>query len=170
MKQFLAALCTLVALGPALAAAGSPTEASLHELLAVMESHQRIDGMWDPLVAMNRANADKMLAGESMTPERRRIIDDMPARMLHGMRDELRSEVFEPLMVDVYGRTFTQQEVDGVLAVYTSDVGRAMIAKLPLAMQYAMQAVQARLGPVREKPQQVLHETAKQLTAAKAAP
>jgi uncharacterized protein len=170
VKHILAALCALILLAPVTAVATPPTEASLHELLTVVELHRLLDGLWGQLETMNRAAADQMRAADSLTPEQRRIVDDMQARSLGLVREELSWEVFEPMMIDIYGRTFSQAEVDGMLAFYRSDVGKAVIAKMPLAMQNAMQAVQSHVGPLREKLRQLQREAAEQLKASGPAP
>jgi len=170
VKHLLATLCAFVALSPAITTAAPPSEASVHELLAVIEAQKLLDGLWAQLEGMNRATAQKMLEGQQLTDAQRQIVDEMQTRMMGLLRDELRWEAFEPMMLDVYARTFTQDEVDGMLVFYRSDAGKAVIAKMPLAMQNTMQAVQARMAPLQEKLQRIVRESVDKMKATQAAP
>ncbi len=51
----------------------------------------------------------------------------------------------KPEYAQLYMETFTQEEVDGLLAFYRSPAGRAMIEKMPLLMNKSLQLSQARM-------------------------
>jgi uncharacterized protein len=51
------------------------------------------------------------------------------------------AEKMRPLYVDLYAETFTDQEIDGMLAFYESTAGKAMIDKQPLIMSKVMAAL-----------------------------
>ncbi len=165
MKLFKSALLAVVLLGPLAATAAAPSEASVRELLVAMESKNLLDGMWNQLDTMTKASAQRMLAGEPPTPEQRKIIDDMQERTLALFREEFTWESLEPVLIDTYVHTFTQHEIDGMLAFYKSDVGKAAIAKMPSAMQSSMQAVQARMAGLQVKLQQLQRDTYEKLQA-----
>ena len=44
----------------------------------------------------------------------------------------------KPLYVQLYQDTFEQDEVDGLLAFYTSPTGQAFLNKMPVVMQKSM--------------------------------
>ena len=48
----------------------------------------------------------------------------------------------EPRFIEIYQASFTQAEVDGMLAFYRSPAGQAVIAKMPGAMQRTMVVMQ----------------------------
>ncbi len=50
-------------------------------------------------------------------------------------------DAIEPTFADIYRKTFSQHEVDGMMVFHKSDVGHSIIAKMPMAMHETMQAV-----------------------------
>ena len=52
---------------------------------------------------------------------------------------EVRPETIVDLIVPVYDRNFSDAEIDGMLAFYSSPVGRQMLAKLPVVLQESME-------------------------------
>ncbi|HJX20059.1 MAG TPA: DUF2059 domain-containing protein, partial [Steroidobacteraceae bacterium] len=59
-----------------------------------------------------------------------------------------------------------QHEVDGMLTFYRSEVGQAVIAKLPAAMQQSMTSIQGHVKTLTPKIVQLEKDTAAQLKAA----
>jgi len=47
------------------------------------------------------------------------------------------------LVVPVYDRNFTDEEIEGMLAFYSSPVGQKVLAKLPVVLQESMQVGQS---------------------------
>jgi hypothetical protein len=52
------------------------------------------------------------------------------------------------MYIQIYKESFDQEDVDGLIAFYSSKVGQNYINKMPLAMQKTMAAVQQRMGPM----------------------
>lgn len=52
---------------------------------------------------------------------------------------EVRPEDLVNMVVPVYDRNFTAEEIEGMIAFYSSPVGQKVIAKLPVVMQESMQ-------------------------------
>jgi len=57
--------------------------------------------------------------------------------------NEVKPETIVDLVVPVYDRNFTDAEIDGMLAFYSSPVGQKMLAKLPVVLQESMEAGKA---------------------------
>jgi hypothetical protein len=165
MKIIQGALLAIVMLGPQAAAAAAPTEASVRELLLAMESKSLLDGMWNQLDTMTKTSVQRMLGGAPPTAEQRQIIGDLEARTLALFNAEVTWDALEPVFVDAYVHTFTQHEIDGMLAFYRSDVGRAVVTKMPGVVQSTMQAVQGRMAGLQVKLQQLQRDTYEKLQA-----
>ncbi len=75
------------------------------------------------------------------TAEQRAVYDDMIDRMMGTMQAELSWQRMKPFYVKLYRDTFTQEEVNGILAIYGTPVGQAMLAKMPLLMQNMQQKI-----------------------------
>ena len=63
-----------------------------------------------------------------------------------------------PMFVQIYQESYTQEEVDGLVAFYQSPIGVAYIEKMPIVMQKSMTLVQTRMGPMMEKMQAALKQ------------
>jgi uncharacterized protein len=72
-----------------------------------------------------------------------------------------------PLYVQVYQETFTQEEIDGLIAFYESPTGIAFVEKMPVVMQKSMSMMQSRMAPMMEKVRAVMKQTAEEAKATK---
>ena len=89
----------------------------------------------------------------------------MRTKIVKLFGDALQWNQLEPVFIDIYRRTFTQSEIEGMLSFYKTDAGKALIAKMPLAMQNSMQAMQARMATIMPQVQQLQKETFEKLQA-----
>lgn len=156
-------LCAAALCAPVFAADQPPTEASVRELLAVTEAKQLIDNSMSQIDAAIQAGVKQSLQGRELTPQQEKILDEMRANLLVIFGEEFTWAKLEPTFVDVYRRSLSQSEVDGMIAFYRTDAGRAVIAKMPLIMQNSMQMVQAQLGGMMPRIQQAQRETVEKL-------
>ena len=76
------------------------------------------------------------------------------------MKELLDWKKLEPIYVRIYQKTFTQQEIDGMIAFYKTSAGQAVISKMPAAMQNTMDEMQGLMAPVMEKMQRMQQEVA----------
>lgn len=146
-------LATLVCLAATLATAQAapPTEASVDALLEASRSERLLEGMYSQIEQAMRNGMQQAVQGQALSAEQQRVIDAAPARLAKVLREELNYATLKPMYVQIYRETFTQDEIDGLLAFYRSPAGAAMVEKMPLAMQKSMGAVQQRMGPVMAK-------------------
>ena len=156
-------LCAAALCAPAFAADPPPSEASVRELLAVTEAKQLIDNSMSQIDAAIQNGVKQSLQGRELTPEQEKIFDDMRANLLVIFSEEFTWAKLEPTFVDVYRRSLSQSEVDGMIAFYKTDAGRAVIAKMPVIMQNSMQMVQNQLGGMMPRIQQVQREAVEKL-------
>jgi hypothetical protein len=72
-----------------------------------------------------------------------------------------------PLYIQIYQESFTQEEIDGLIAFYKSPLGIAFVEKMPLVMQKSMTIMQSRTGPLMEKMKAVIDQAMADAKAAK---
>jgi hypothetical protein len=156
----------LVALQPAFAADTPASAASIKELLGVMESRKLVDGMMGQIDANMQASMKQALAGQKLTARQQEIVDQMRAKMVGAFKDEMKWETLEPMMVDIYEKSFSQQEVDGMIKFYKSKPGHAVIVKLPVVMQNTMQMMQQKMASLMPKIIQLQQDAVAQVKAA----
>jgi hypothetical protein len=142
-----------------------PSEASIKQLLEVAQARKLVDsimGQMDNLMAQTMAQATK---GQTVPPKVQKEIDQGRSEMLAMMKDLLDWSKLEPLYVRVYQKSFSQQEVDGMIAFYKTPAGQAVIGKMPAVMQNTMDEMQQMMAPVMQKIQKTQQDVAAEMKA-----
>jgi len=142
-----------------------PSEQSIKELLRVTESRKLLDSMMGQMDNFMKSSMQQAFKGKTITTEEQKIIDDMQSKMMDIFKQEMSWESLEPLYIQIYRDSFTQQEVDGMLAFYKSPSGQAVIKKMPLVVRNAMIEMQKRMGPIYQKIDKMIDETIAEINA-----
>lgn len=161
-------LLAYLAMCPAIAAEAPASETSVRELLTITQSQKLVDGTMGQVDAMMQRSMKQALAGQTLTADQQRIMDNMRTKMIALFREDMKWETLEPMFIDIYKQSFTQKEVDGMLDFYKSEPGQAVIAKMPLVMQNTMQAMQGRMAVMLPKLQQLQQDAIAELKASRA--
>ncbi len=146
-RATLFALCVCLA-GGTTAWAEPASDASVRELLVVTEAEKLIGSVYDQLDGVMRAGMQPALGDTQVTPVQRQIMDDAQAEMLELFKREMAWSLLEPRMMEIYRANFSEVEVQGMLQFYRSEVGKAVIAKMPAVMQSSMQVTQQQMANV----------------------
>jgi uncharacterized protein len=147
----------------ALTNANPPSEASIKQMLEVMQARKLVDSMMAQMDTLMLQTVAQVTQGRPIPPNVQKQIDQQRSEMMAMMKELLAWDKLEPLYIRVYQKTFTQQELDGMLAFYKTPVGAAMIAKMPAVMQNTMEEMQSLMGPVMEKMQRMQKDLAAQM-------
>jgi len=139
--KWIVALCALAVACTGYAADSAPTAASVQELLTIMQSRQLVDSTLAQTDTYLRTSIEQ-LAGHEPTADQQAILDDLRTQSIAVMREAMQWSALEPRFIEIYQASFTQAEVDGMLAFYRSPAGQAVIAKMPGAMQRTMVVMQ----------------------------
>ncbi len=75
--------------------------------------------------------------------------------------------MLEPMYVRVYQKSFTQGEVDGMIAFYKTPAGQAVINKMPVVMQNTMNEVQQMMAPAVQRIQRMQQDVIAEMQAEK---
>jgi hypothetical protein len=147
--------------------AAPPTEESVNALLVATKAGRTLETMYRLMGQSMRRGMDLELQGKELTDAQKRVLDDMLAQFDTALREEMSWDKVRPMFVEIYRDTFTQEEVDGLLAFYRSKLGAALIDKMPLVMQKSSAATQARLLPLINRMNTTMKKTIADLNAAK---
>lgn len=85
--------------------------------------------------------------------------------MMAALKEMLDWNKLEPLYVRVYQKSFTQSEVDGMIAFYKTPAGQAVISKMPAVMQNTMNEMQQMMGPMMQRLQKMQQEVVAEMKA-----
>jgi uncharacterized protein len=142
-----------------------PSEASIKQLLEVAQARKLVDSIMmqmDNLMQQSIAQATK---GQTVPPKVQKEIDQGRGEALAMMKDLLDWSKLEPLYVRVYQKSFSQQEVDGMIAFYKTPAGQAVIGKMPAVMQNTMDEMQQMMAPVMQKIQKMQQDVVAEMKA-----
>jgi hypothetical protein len=169
VKRLLVSLVLAACAANAASAASDPlaSEESVRKLLEVTESRKMLESVWQHVETSMDVTLQQLLGDQKLTDKQRKQMDEVRARVVAIMREELSWEFMESMMMEVYTKTFTQQEVDGMLAFYASPAGRSVITKMPVAMQHSMEIMQQRMATMIPKLQQMQKEMVAQVQGQK---
>jgi hypothetical protein len=155
-----AALCAATHAAP-------PTEDSIKTLLTEAKVEQLIGNMLAGVTESVRQGMYASLQGQTLSDEQKRTLDAVPAKFGQAMRKEMSWATLRPMYVQIYRDTFTQKEIDGLIAFYKSPTGVAFVDKMPAVMQKSQALMQTRIGPMAEGVRAAMQEAVAAVKAAK---
>lgn len=100
------------------------------ELLQLSQGDQMMK-MMEPMMKGMIAQADK-----DMPAEQRAKVGEMQEKIMALIVASINKS--RPALVKVYTDTYTEEEIDGILAFYKSPPGKAFLQKMPEVMQRSM--------------------------------
>jgi len=128
-----------------------PSTESIDALLAATKAERNVDTMLanlEPVMRQSMATATK---GQPLSPGQMRALDAVRAQIVQAVREEMAWDKMHPIYVQIYQETFTQEEIDGLIAFYRSPAGVAFVEKMPVIMQKSMSIMQSRMAPMMER-------------------
>ena len=142
----------------AIAADTPPSDASLPELLEGTEARKLVDNAVLQMDQLSEKTARDAVAGQALTAENQQAVRNLRQKLTTIFREELSWEKLEPMYLDIYRSSLTQDEVNGMLEFYKSDVGRAMTRKMPDIMQASVVEVQKRIPAMLKRMEEARNE------------
>lgn len=149
MHKILAFLASIIISVSAYSA--TPTAESIDALLVATKAERMLDSVLENLERVMKQTLSQRIRGESITIEQQRFLDSLPAKYVQVMKEEMAWSNMRALYVQVYQESFTQEEVDGLLAFYKSPAGIAFVEKMPLVMEKSVAIMQSRMAPMIER-------------------
>lgn len=168
MRAALVALLALIAAQPVVAQNVPPTEDSVRHLLDLMQTRRTLDESMSTMddymqKAMGQA---RQTQGQTLNARQQQIVDQFRTDMVSAIRDELAWSNIEPGIVSVYVKTFSQKEINDMVAFYSSPSGQSIANKLPLVSRQMGADVRERMLPLIQKMQQAQRDMVSKLKAA----
>jgi len=139
-----------------LVCAAPPSQEQIDQLLEITHVRESIANMLPQIQASQQQMIRQVLTGKALSEQQQHQFDTIVAASMKTMAEILSWEQLHPMYRDLYAQTFDAEEVQAMIDFYASPVGQSMVQKMPLLMQNAMQAVQARLLPFLQELQRNL--------------
>ncbi len=168
MRLYLFAIVLSLCCSQSAQAAG-PTPESVERLLELTDSQKTVATLQQQVSGMMKPMFDQMIGARELNAEQRRRAEAFAAayqaKAMPLLLEEMSWERMKALSVQIYSQTFTQEEIDGLIAFYDSPAGRAFVVKLPLVLQQSMASTQQRMGQMMQRMQAIAEATAAEFKA-----
>lgn len=169
MKRIVIALLSLILVAAVRGA--EPTAEAVNRLME--PSHvdemlvQALKQMDNGIRTAMEQGAAQAQQGKELTAAQKAALAKCQDKVSAMIQDELSLNKTKDLYVKAYQATFTQEEIDGIVAFYNTPAGKALVEKSAVAMEKAGKDMQGRIQPVMQKIQAMQADCVKEIQKAK---
>lgn len=139
--------------------------AKAEELFSLLHLDQTMDQITKNVMKQVQAMTDSMPGADHATPEQKKLVADFQQRVLDLVNKRLGWKALEPDFISLYAGTYTEEELDGLIAFYKSPVGQTMLEKTPELMAKSTELTQQRMREVQPEFKQMIEDFMKQMAA-----
>jgi hypothetical protein len=111
-----------------------------------------------------------MPGADHATPEQQKQITDFQQRVMDTVNQKIGWKALEPDFISLYSSTYTEEELDGIIAFYKSPVGQKMIEKTPELTAKSTQVTQQKMSELQPLLNQMVQDFMKQMAASTGTP
>lgn len=145
-------------------------QAKAQELVTLLHT-DRMVGQLSNNLKKRAADAAQRVVGPSPTPESQAKLTDFEKRISAQIDAQIAWTVMQPTFVDVYAKTFTEDELTSILTFYKSPAGAAFLEKTPTINSQVTQLTQSKMTALQQQLNQSFADFQKSVTPpASAAP
>ncbi len=166
--QALALTLCLASLAPAARADEATRRAKVEEMLQITKAGPALQDQLKNLEERVNALAKQQFGQGTLTPEQTKLTDDYMKQVQAITTDEVGWTKLHPIIVQSYSESFTEPELDGIIAFYKTPAGQALIAKTPELLNKTNTTVTARIKEMQPKLQELTQSYANKMKAAAA--
>ena len=160
MKKILVAI--FLSATPFLCHAAEPSQESIEKLLKVTQTQKMVEQMIPQIEGMMKSVADKEIDAQNLPPEQsaeaKALSASITKKVIPILRDQLSWGNLKKIYIPIYRESFTQEEIDGLIAFYSSPAGNALVVKMPIVAQKSMAATQQLIVPMMQQMQKAVAE------------
>ena len=139
-------LCSVIA-----ARAVPPSDESILKMMNALQLQATLDQLVAQLDAGMKSGLQQWTQGKELTSLQTAQVGQLQSRMSAIIKEELAFDKVKDVYLQSLRESFTQDEVNGINAFYSSPAGKAMIEKLPVATRKTQDLLQVRMGPMVQK-------------------
>ena len=128
-------------------------EAKIERLLALTQADTIMDQVFSQMKSMTTS-----FMPTGTTTEQRAKAQQTQEKILDLLKSRISWDKMRAQYVSLYSETFSDEEIDGMLAFYQSPAGRAMLDKTPVLMAKTMALVQSQMTDIMPEIQRISRE------------
>jgi hypothetical protein len=104
--------------------------AKVQEMMSLLSTEKNVQGVVDKFMKQITDVADKE-AGPNPSPETKAKVADFEKQALFIIESQVGWKEMQADFTDIYAKSFTEEELDGIIAFYKSPAGSALLTKMP---------------------------------------
>jgi uncharacterized protein len=124
-----------------------------------MNARETMEGSYAQVEKMMQGLAMQSMGGRSLTEQDQKAVNTTINKTMVLMKEEFTWEALKADFVKLYVSTFDQDEIDSLVAFYSSPTGQAFIRKMPILMQKSMELSQARMQQLLPRMMKIIQES-----------
>ena len=133
-----------------------PSEASIKELLELTQQSRKLsDSVTAQMNQLMTSAIEQVTKGEKLPPNAQKMVDQDKSEIAKMMHDTLDYDKVLPMNVRIYQKSFSQAEVDGLIAFYKTPAGQALISKMPVVVENTFAEMRTMVTPMTQRIQQM---------------
>jgi hypothetical protein len=142
--------------------------AKIHELLKLTKVERTLLQVQQQNLDNIKSNVFQQMFPVKLTPDQKAQVDSLADKVAAVMAKALSWNDIEPEYTKLYADTFTEQQIDDLLAFYRSPTGQVIVEKTPVLLKQSTVMIQKRMAAVNPELQTLLKDF--MANAAKSAP
>lgn len=170
MKRWTVVLTLALAFASSAHADDASRLAKTRELFVVMRMQRTIQQTMDIMLKQIHQMTESMPGAGQLTPEQKKLTEEFQQKVEALVLSQLGWKAVEPAYVELYAKTFSEEEIDGLLAFYKSTVGQTLLEKTPELTTEAGAISQARMIKLQPQMNELMLDFMKRLKATTTAP
>ncbi len=136
----------------------------LRDLFVQLHLSDLMKTIMEQSLRQGELTAQTMFGAPELPPKARDVLEDYNKSILALFGTALSWQKLEPAYLDLYASTFTENDVDAMLAFYKSPAGQKMVAKTPEMMTASQQIVASKFQLVQPQFQKITRDFVNRLT------
>jgi len=155
MKSIPVLTLALIMTGLAASAQEPTKEAKIGRILTLMKADAMIDQVFEQMKGLTTS-----MAPPDATEKQRARAQEIQGKIMDLVRSRISWDKMRPEYVKLYSETFSDVEIDGMLAFYESPAGRAMLDKMPVLLSKSIALAQSRMAGITPEIERLVKEAA----------
>jgi uncharacterized protein len=157
MNRLVLAVALLLSLPFAARADDASHRAKAEELIALLHSDQVATQLINEVLRQTTEITTKRSAGK-MTPETQAALADFQKKVVSVLEPQIGWKAIEPGYVQLYTDTFSEEDLDHMIAFYKSPSGALLLEKLPAINQQISHVLQTKMAALQPQMNQMLND------------
>lgn len=124
------------------AQAAKPSVNSVKELILLSDASEFLKSYQSNAEDTMKAALKPLMNNAKFSAKQQRILEKFQTKIFGITKETLEWENLEPVFISIYTDTYTQEEVDGMIAFYKTPVGQSYIKKMPVLTEKTMTTMQ----------------------------